>query len=290
MQQPKQGSINGPSVPIPRRVLVGLGANTDEAHAIEAALALAQALKTEVSGHFVEDSNLLNFAELPFTTIFRPSDRTILPIERSQMQQEISNAASNWQRVLRARAEQSSVTFSFHESQGEYCSEISKVVATTDIVILNPSNMPDRWSTAVATALAATREALGAVILPEKPHVASGHRPIVLLFTDTVPDEEALRLTGRISAVMNAGLSVITTASQPAAFGEVLAAIRQAFGTDVSVHKLSDHDLADVAFAVSKLAPSFVIWPRSRQFNENSEAATIIQAAKAPVLLLRQSQ
>ena len=52
--------------PTTRRILVALDASQHSLAALEAASELAEALKAELVGIFVEDVNLLNLAGLPF--------------------------------------------------------------------------------------------------------------------------------------------------------------------------------------------------------------------------------
>ena len=59
------------------RILAGFGSVADEEPTIDTALMLARALEADIAGYFVEDTDLLNLAALPFAKVVRPADRSV---------------------------------------------------------------------------------------------------------------------------------------------------------------------------------------------------------------------
>ena len=237
---------------VPRRILAGLGPIADEMQTIEAALALAAALRAEITGHFVEESNLLDLAALPFTKTIRPSGRSIVPLELSQMEREISHAAATWRRTLSARAERSRISCTFRTTRGEYCTEIAKAAAAADIVVLNPANVAGRGRNAVAAILGAVRDAAVTVLLPEyRPR--SGRGPVVLLAGAAVPGAETFHLAERIASITGTGLVVLAAGADGSMLDEIRAAARNAIDADMPVQQAPAPEMSIVAASAAAL-------------------------------------
>jgi hypothetical protein len=267
------------------RVLACLGSIADEEQTIEAAFALAGALQAQVAGCFVEESNLLDLAALPFARAVRPTGEASAPLDLLQMQQHIAGAAALWKRTLNARAERSRITVTFDTLRGEYCAEIARVAAATDIVVVNPQNVAGRAHNAVAAILGAVRDPAVTVLLPGgRQRMQAG--PVVLLAPDGVPDAGAFHLADRVASTTGSGILV---AMMPGGEGQseaIRAAARETVHGELQVRRLPAGEIGAAAASIGELQPSFVIWP-PRPDLAGQDAETLLRATHAPLLLMR---
>ncbi len=267
------------------RVVACLGSIGDEEKTIEAALALAGALHAEVAGCFVEESNLLDLAALPFARAVRPTGESSAPLDLPQMRQHIAGAAALWKRTLSARAERSRIAVTFDTMRGEYCAEIARVAAATDIVVVNPENVAGRARNAVAAILGAVRDPAVTVLLPGgRPRMQAG--PVVLFAPDGVPDAAAFRLADRVASTTGAGIVVAILPDGEGQPEAISAAARDAVHGELRVRRLPTADIGSAAASVGELHPSFVIWP-PRPDVAGRDAETLLRATRAPLLLMR---
>ena len=268
----------------PRRILAGFGSLADEAATIDTALALARALQAEVAGHFVEESNLLDLAGLPFARAVRAAGRSVTPIESSHMKREIAHAASTWRRALTAKAERSSITYSFHTCTGEYCSEIAKVTAETDVVVVNPANVSRLGHTGARTVLDSFAAYAGLVVLPERRNTGNG--PVALLM-DAETGASALALARRVAEVSETELIVVALPGIDDDETELRRRIVEAIGTNARIIfpilPASDEWIASVA----ALTPSYIVWPGWNLAEDKDLAERLLRTAGAPLVLLR---
>lgn len=286
MVRHKKPLPGNPLETIPRRILAGFGPIADEMQTIEAALALAEALRAEIAGHFVEESSLLDYAALPFARIVRPGGKPAVPLELSQMEREFSHAAATWRRTLSMRAERSRVSCTFSTTRGEYCTEIAKAASATDIVVVNPANVAERGRNAVAAIRAAVRGAAVTVLLPAyRPRSRRG--PVVLMARDGVPGAETFRLADRMASTSGSGLVVLAVGDAGTALEEIRSAAHAAIDADVRIHRVPGAEISAAVAALGALEPSYVIWPGEQRSLSDAEIADLLRNAKAPLLLMR---
>lgn len=266
----------------PARILAGFGSIADELQTINAALALADALRAEISGFFVEESNLLDFAALPFAKAFRPNDNSSKPIELQQMEQQIADAAAAWKRRLGAGADRSRITWTFSTARGDYCTEIASAAVATDIVVINPANVTEPGRNAVSAVLGVLKQAAGMVLLPDNAF-ATRRGPVILLARDAVPNRQTLRLADRIASSTDSELVVLVATHS--IFDETRSVALEIVENNISIRRMHGADLS----AAGNFRPSFVIWPDSEQTLSGNETEYLLRTANAPLLLLRSS-
>lgn len=270
----------------PRRILAGFGGLADEIATIDAALALAQALRVDVAGHFVEESNLLDLAGLPFAQAIRASGQSAMPIEISRMKQELAQAASTWRRTLVTRAERSRISCTFRTSTGEYCSEIAKATVESDFVVVNPANVARQGRARARAILDAMGAYAGLVLLPERSRNPKG--PVVL-FVEAKADNEAYRLAARIAESAHTGLIVVASPGKDGNETALRSDLIEALGPDLQMVYAGGPSSADMIAAVSAQNPSFIVWPGGDGAEDRDLAETLLRSTSAPLLLLRRS-
>ena len=285
MKKPDRDGPSGAGARQPRRVLAGFGGLADEVATIDAALALARALHAEIAGHFVEESDLLDLADLPFAQAVRTSGRATTPIEAGRMKQELAHAASTWRRTLISRAERSRISCTFHTSTGEYCSEISKATAESDFVIVNPANVARQGLARARTVLDAFAAYAGLVVLPE--HRQTGKGPVLLLL-DPETDRNAPVLAQRIADAAETDLAIIASTGADADETEIRNRIADAIGPSARIQFSTSSANADLIADASALDPSFIVWPGWNIAEDKDLAEGLLRTTNAPLLLLRQ--
>jgi nucleotide-binding universal stress UspA family protein len=131
------------------RVLIALNAAAYAEHAVNAALAVAQGLRAELAGLFVEDVNLLRLAQLPFALETGVSTAASRPLEIAHMQRALRHQAQTLERLLAAAAKRSQLPWSFAVARGHLVAEAFAQEA--DLILLAGMFTPAWLSIAGAT-------------------------------------------------------------------------------------------------------------------------------------------
>ena len=270
----------------PFRVIAGFGSIADELPTIEAAMMLARALEAEIAGCFIEDVDLLNLAALPFAKAIRPADRSVLQIEREQMERELARAATSCQRTLYARSSHTSVRCSFKIMRGAYSAEIAKEAVASDLVVINPLNLPLRPPNAISMLWQTIDEAMGTVIMPEHGHWRADG-PVVVLHSGTHVDQSILGIAVRVARAT--GTETVLLAVDDLEDDRPKKRKRKT-GPPVpgsGVRIIQARNLQTAAVHLSDLQPSLVVLQPSEPLLGDAAIALLLKASQAPLMLLR---
>ncbi len=268
------------------RILAGFGSVADEGPTIDTAMALARALEADVAGYFVEDADLLNLAALPFAKVMRPSDRSIYDVELSHMERAISRAATNWKRALNASAGRARIRCSYKTIRGTYSTEIERACASTDFVVVNPTNIPHRNPGSVSGLLKRFERAAGTVLLPEHRRPAR-QGPLVLIATGDANEHDLFELAERISRTTGARIEILATGTGEKHIEQVRSMAQDVFGDAADIRQAPALPAIAVAHLIADLEPSFIMMRHSAL--EPSMIEAVLQAGRAPLLLARGS-
>lgn len=286
MYEETNNKAGNKNLPPPVRVLAGFGAIADEVATIDTAMTLAQALEADIAGCFVEDVDLLNLAALPFARAVRPADRSVLEIEHEQMKKQISRAASTCENQLIARASGASVRCSFKTMRGVYSAEIARETATSDIVVMNPLNLPHRRHDAVSLLVDGVRKARGAVVLPERYRRSTGG-PVVLVTTGSDGEQTVFELADRIARGMNNKTIILSGSDEPADLTRVRSLAQEVFGSRADFRSVRGNHMPAIAAALAELQPSFVVLQPPARSLTDAIIESLLNAGRAPLMLMR---
>ncbi len=263
------------------RILAGFGSVADEEPTIDTALMLARALEADIAGYFVEDTDLLNLAALPFAKVVRPADRSVREMELSHMERAMARAAGNWKRALHASAGRARVRCSFETIRGAYSTEIARTCATTDLVVVNPVNLPHRSPDALIGLLRnMNREAAGTVLLPENRRPLQ-NGPLVVIAAGGDQDKHLFDLVARIARATGAQVLIhVAGGDEPT----VRAQAEAALGTDIELRGIAIGSRAEAAWVIVEQHPSLVLL--EQETLPNAVVEKILADGGAPMLFV----
>ena len=262
------------------RILAGFGSVADEEPTIDTALMLARALEADIAGYFVEDTDLLNLAALPFAKAVRPTDRSVRDTELEHMQRTMARAAGNWKRALHASANRARIRCSFETKRGAYSAEIARACSTTDFVVVNPANLPRRSLNTVAGLLDQVRQAAGTVLLPESPG-RSRRGPLVLIAAGDAADRHLFELAGRLARATGTRITVYAARGEAEAIRTLA---QETFDGDFDLHRTQPRPVFTAA-AIADLQPSLVLLRHSAL--PKDAVGKILASGGALLLLIR---
>jgi len=119
-----------------QRILVAIDASRHSLAALEAGADLAAHLEAELVGLFVEDTNLLRLAELPFAQEVGTFSANRRWLDPEQVERQLRAQAERTRRALAAQAERTQVHWSFEVTRGIVAAAVLTAAAEADLVIL----------------------------------------------------------------------------------------------------------------------------------------------------------
>ena len=206
-------SERGPSI---RRILVAVDASPSSLAALEDAAKLAAVWGAELAGVFVEDSELLRMAQLPFMQTVGSFSATAHRLDTRRLELGFRADAGRVRRALERIAEQERVEWTFRVVRGPVASEILAAARGADLIMLGRIG----WSLAGRRRVGSTVMAImragscPALILHQGTPLGS---PVLIAYDGSEAAQKALSLALLLRQDENEPLDVLILADGPEA-------------------------------------------------------------------------
>lgn len=163
-----------------RRIIVALDASTNSRAALATAVSLAETLKTELHGLFVEDINLLRLSELPFAREVLFAESKLRLLEREELLRRLRARAAILRQEVQQLAAEHNISSTFQVIRGPVDKELLAVALDTDVLALGRiGHSIARRARLGSTARAIVNRATSAVLLVRSDAIAG---PVVALY------------------------------------------------------------------------------------------------------------
>jgi nucleotide-binding universal stress UspA family protein len=189
------------------RILVTLDSSRSGQSALEAAALLAEAMEYELVGLFVEDSDLMTLATLPFSRQVLRSG-VIQNLDPAELQKEMAAHAAAARHAMQQVAVRHRLRWSFRSVRGDVAAAFTAAAAEVDILCIGRRG-PDRYR----------RMPLGnpmrMALDRRSPVLVAGQftdridKPVAVIVDRAAPEMEGVRLAGRIASKAETGLVVL---------------------------------------------------------------------------------
>lgn len=189
------------------RILVTLDSTRINKSALESAALLAETMQYELVGLFIEDSDLMALASLPFSTEVRTTG-VVQKLDPAEVQKEVASSAAAARYAIRQVAGRHQIRWSFRSVRGGHGAEFSEATEEMDILCVS-RRRSDRYRRA------AMQNPVRMVLEKQSPILVAGQlsgridKPIAIIVDREVGSSESLRLAGQIAAKAKTGLVVL---------------------------------------------------------------------------------
>ena len=199
-----------------RRILVALDASRHSLAALEAASELADALKAELVGIFVEDVNLLRLAGLPFAREVGYLAGVDRPLDSPSMERELRIQAEQAKQTLAGVADRRQIRWSFRVVRGQVAAELLTAAREADLLALGRAS----WASTRRVRLGTTAREVAAQALRPVLLLQHGHaicQPMQLVYDGSPAARRALAAAAHMALITGGQLTVMVVADAPEA-------------------------------------------------------------------------
>lgn len=197
--------------PVIRRIVVALDASPHSLAALEAASALAEALRAELVGIFVEDINLLRLASLPFAREVRYQSAFDRPLDSPGMERELRIQADRVRQALAGVADRHRLQWSFRVVRGQVAAELLTAAQEADVLALGrASSSVVRRVRLGQTARMIVAQATRTVLLLQHGHAICS--PLIAVYDGSEAAKRALMTAARLFPTTGGPLTVLVVA------------------------------------------------------------------------------
>ena len=247
------------------RIVLGLPYSLPS-HSMQLATELANLLRLDLFGLFVEDENLKDLAALPFAREFRPLGGGWQPLNAEQVSHDVAIAQRNAEKTFARAAKGLSTASRFEVVSGSMAKAIASISRAEDIVLITePESAADRTSPQFFSTLDAALRSTAAVLLV--PRRLARHSGVIVAIA-AQPNDPSIAIGQSIAGALGERLVVVDATSGAAlrSVGERLIVLSRA------------QEPSPSAIASSRQVPILILEPMPRKFGRNdisSEAGSL---------------
>jgi len=198
-----------------RRILVPLDTSPLSRHALKTAILLAQQTGAEVFGLFVEDMDLLLWAELPCAAEVDAFSLSVRTVERTSLERQLRAQAGYLRRIMGQMAQEANVPWHFEVVRGSVAQEVLGASLRADLTVLGKGRTvmspQGRLGSTVRKVIA---QGTCATLILE--YVGKPLDPVLVIYTGSPLSKQALHMARWLMHDQKRRLKVLVPAEQNA--------------------------------------------------------------------------
>ena len=216
-----------------RRILVAIDSGSNVPAGLDVAVELANRLRAELQGLYVQDDDLFRLAALPFSTQVNLATGGRQPLETAALEQQMTQLAGSARRRMAAAADRGQVPWTFRTVRGRIAHENRNRRSTTvDLVVIEGGKHGAPALARIGLSSRTTIQNISRSVLV----LRAGARfegTVSVLFDGTALGEKALKMADMLTPDNNA-LTVLFAAQEPEVHSALETRAREVLGHSAS--------------------------------------------------------
>lgn len=271
-----------------RRIVIAVDGSPTSLAALEATGELAAAWGAEVIGLFIEDTDLLRMASLPFAREVGSHSGAYRALNLGQFERELRTHADRARNTLWFVAERLRMTASFSVARGSVKKELLKALRDCDMLSMGKGGSSVTASLGLGTnAKAVAAGGFGIALLFS--HVASISGPPAVVYDGSPASEVALIAAGELAVTLDTALIVLCPVEARHSKSELREMAQEkltGLQTDVEYRQLVTRSPLDLARNVRSSGANLVIVPTKGSVLTPEAIETLLSRFSGPVMLV----
>lgn len=271
-----------------RRVVVAVDGSPTSLAALEATAELASAWGAEVVGLFVEDTNLLRMASLPFAREVGSQSGAHRAINPDQFEREFRSQSDRARNTLWYVAERFRLTASFQVSRGPVTAELLKALGEADMLSMGKGGRSVTASLGLgANARAVVAAKRGIVLLFS--HVASVSGPPAVVYDGSRTGDNALRAAAELARTLGTSLKVLWPVEVELGKEEIEETATKAVAdqqTTLEFRRILIRNVPDLARTVRSSGANVAVVPTTSPVLPVAAIETLLSRFSGPIMLV----
>ena len=248
------------------RILLDVETWGSDVELMKSAINLASYFNAELCGLFVEDSDLLHVASLPFTREICISTAQVRKFDVDSVLRNLQNEAEKLRKQMEVLAKIASINWSFRTARGTRFDTILAEVENFELLILMPNRLPS---------------------LKRSQHsVLESNRPLILFYDDTPQSKRGIQV---IRSLASNGLhgNILLLSTDEVAVKQVSKQLVHN-GFYVNDDWLDNDDVDSLITYCKMIKPSLLILPlHEKLIGQQDKIKELLNILSCPLILVR---
>lgn len=259
------------------RIFITCDSSPLGAAALDAATVLARRLNAELAGLFVENSNLLRLAELPFAREYALLSAVARRLEAGEIVRAMHVQADAARGALSHAAQTLSLPWSFQVVRGTLLDSVLKAMCEFDLAVFGHTG---QYVVSVDTRKGSpTRRSL-ATMAPQ---------PIITIFDESHAAERALAAATLLAQVHQTSVVVLLFAEDASVLSRLRSRAALQLGKShiaARFQELPSRDIRTILKVTDGSRAAALLWHGVQTLDDRKALATLVDALKCPVVLV----
>jgi nucleotide-binding universal stress UspA family protein len=229
-----------------KHIAVALSGSVVDARQLETAAQFAEQHTAEVTGVFIEDTDLLRAAGLPFAMELCRATNVVRPVQSSEIERQMHDRAVAAEKSLARFAGRHGVKWTFTKVRRPGGAAIVETARRVDVTMVAAGSNPELYRTGPAGETSAS---------------GTSRRQVVAVFDRTAAGGRGLEVANRLARMLGAPLCVLVVGRTRPGIARLTQAVRGLeHGDEVEIHDLYRADFRHViAVARGERPGSFIL-------------------------------
>lgn len=272
-----------------RRILVALDASPASRFTIQTAVDLAARFEAELVGLFVEDTNLLRVARLPFVREIGAFSFSARQLDPDGLQRQLRVQADQMRRSLAMAAKLRGVSWEFRVKRGPVAAEVMSAGADADLMIMGRSGRSltaQRRMGSTVRSMVLQRSGMTFILTSSLRLTA----PAILLYDGSAAGRKALDIAGSLVEAQDRRLTVVVVAesrSESRDLQDDTARLLSGYDITADFRTVVQPSYGGLAWLVRITGIGPVILPCGKERLQGEPLCSLVEEITNPVLLVR---
>lgn len=272
-----------------QRIVVAIDVSTDSVAALEGAAQLAAGLQVGLRGLYVQDSDLMSAADVPFVKEIQSLTLSTQSLSGKGLRRQMDVQAVHARRLLEWAANMAGVACEFMVRSGRVAHELIAAAEETDLILLGKASLGTSSRKKLGnTARTVLCESTAPVmVFREGLHLGW---PIMVLYDGSESADRALRIATELAAWRNVGyLFVMLSAEPPEQARSTQQRLTERCRNVPGLHfrPLSSVDIQHIYEAAREEEAGMVILPGDSPMLDGAGLQQLLYTVDQPVMLVR---
>ncbi len=256
------------------RITITFAATESQPRSLEAITRLAASFSSEVSGVFIEDSDMLRAARLPFALEVCRATNRVRPADLVEIERSLNQRAVSARQLITDTAQQSGIKWNFKVVRQRTASAVLELAQGSDVIVFS-SATPKRH-----------RQRLTRVDAIRSTHHLQTADPIAVLLDDSIAGAKAAEFAHKLAELRQVSLSAIAIDSQQKGLDKLVDQLQQESTSRVAdIQTLCNPRFSEIVTTACTLHPLALVLPgtlidgsseRIREFEELMDCPILI--------------
>ena len=257
------------------RITITFSATESQPHSLDAITRLAARFSSEVSGVFIEDSDMLRAARLPFALQVCRATNRVRPADLVEIERSLKQRAVSARQLISDTAEQSGVNWNFKVVRQRTASAVLELAQGSDVIVFSSATSKQY------------RQRVTKEDVLRSTHLSLNGDSIVVLLDDSIAGAKAAELAIKLAELHQIPLSAVAIDYQQEGLDKLVRESLQANRDRVAhIQALCNPRFSEIVTTASALHPLALILPATLIDGSSARIREVEELIDCPILIV----